>query len=185
MKYQKLDLDEPINGLKGCKVAEFWSWAYSDIMSNRNRSIFAEFLIAYCLDVTGKPRIEWDAIDIYYKDKGIEIKSAAYIQSWEQNKVSNIKFDISKKKGWIAKTNSYYPTPNRYSDCYIFCLHTEKEKDKANVLDINSWRFYVITTENINKNFGDQKYISLSRIKALDKPVTFDKLKEKIKNILF
>jgi len=52
-------------------------------------------------------------------------------------------------------------------------------------IDINSWSFYVISTEKINKNFGDQKSISLSRIEALDKPVTFGNLKEKIKNILF
>jgi len=71
MKHQKLEVKEPIIGLKGCNIAEFWTWAYSDIMSNRNRSIFAEFLIAYCLGVIEKPRIEWDATDIYYKDKHI------------------------------------------------------------------------------------------------------------------
>ena len=185
MKHQKLEVNEPIIGLKGCNIAKFWTWAYSDIMSNRNRSIFAEFLIAYCLGVTEKPRIEWDATDIYYKDKGIEIKSSAYIQSWEQKKVSTIIFDISKKKGWDTKTNSYYPIADRYSDCYVFCLHTEKKKDKANVLDIASWRFFVIATKKINDDFGDQKTISLSRIEALDKAVTFDKLKRKIENILF
>lgn len=33
---------EPIPGLHGKTVGDFWQWAYSDILSNRNRSIFAE-----------------------------------------------------------------------------------------------------------------------------------------------
>ncbi|MBD1846459.1 hypothetical protein H6F89_24140 [Cyanobacteria bacterium FACHB-63] len=39
-------------------VQDFWAWAYSNILSNRNRSIFAEFLVAAALGLTHQPRIE-------------------------------------------------------------------------------------------------------------------------------
>ncbi|MEB3356541.1 MAG: hypothetical protein VKK04_07425 [Synechococcales bacterium] len=75
-------------------VQDFWAWAYSDILSNRNRSIFAEFLVAVALNVTHQPRVEWDAVDLRYDNKKIEVKSSAYFQSWQQEKLSLIRFDI-------------------------------------------------------------------------------------------
>jgi autotransporter translocation and assembly factor TamB len=80
-------------------VQDFWTWAYSDILSNRNRSVFAEFLVAVALDLTHQPRIEWDAVDLRYRNNKIEVKASAYLQSWQQSKPSVIRFDIAKNKG--------------------------------------------------------------------------------------
>lgn len=184
MNGQKLAPDYPILGLPDCTVSDFWSWAYSDILSNRNRSIFAEFLVAHALGVTNRLRVEWDAVDLTYKGKGIEVKSAGYVQSWAQTKPSLIVFDIGKKRSWDAGTNTYSKGPVRASDCYVFCLHDEKDKDKANVLNIATWRFFVIRTEEIGKVFGDQKTVSLSSIKTLTDEVDCSGLKEKIDEIL-
>ncbi len=62
----------------------------SDLLSNRNRSIFAEFLVGAALGVLDKPRVEWDAFDLIYQGKKIEVKSSAYLQSWQQNSPSRI-----------------------------------------------------------------------------------------------
>ena len=103
----KLTPGEKIIGLNESTIEDFWSWAYSDVLSNTNRAVFAEFIVAHTLGVTDQLRIEWDEVDIRFKGKKIEVKSAAYVQRWKQDKPSTIRFDISKKWAWIAEDNEY------------------------------------------------------------------------------
>src|ERR1035437_2209122 len=91
-----LNYHDSIPGLDGRTVGDFWQWGYSDILSNRNRSIFAEFMVGVALGVVEKPRVRWDAVDLRYAGFKIEVKSAAYIQSWPQKKLSAIRFEIGK-----------------------------------------------------------------------------------------
>jgi len=180
MAVKKLTCDARIVGDTETCVGDFWSWAYSDILGNRNRSIFAEFIVGSALGVVDTPRTEWDYVDHQYNGKTIEVKSAAYVQSWAQEKLSTISFDISKKTPWYAETNTWGTEPVRSADCYVFCLYTEIEVNKANVLNIDDWEFYVLSTETINREFKDQKSVALSRITRLCKTVAFDELKESI-----
>ena len=83
---EKLPLDTPILHVPEATVGDFWVWAYSDILSNRNRAVFAEFLVGTALGVVGSPRIEWDASDLTYHGNHIEVKASAYVQSWPQDK---------------------------------------------------------------------------------------------------
>jgi hypothetical protein len=50
--------EETIDGLGGHTVLDFWRWAYSDITSNRNRSILAEYLVGLALRLWISP--EWN-----------------------------------------------------------------------------------------------------------------------------
>ena len=109
MKITKLTGTEPILGTPSQSILDFWSWAYSDILSNRNRGVFAEFLVASGLGVSGDPRVEWDAVDLRYQGKKIEVKCSAYLQSWSQPAPSRISFDIEKKRGWDAASNTSAP----------------------------------------------------------------------------
>ena len=68
----------------GATVGDFWAWAYSDILNNVDRAVFAEFVVGMALGVTDAPRVEWDDVDLRYRGKNIEVKSAAYVQSWHQ-----------------------------------------------------------------------------------------------------
>jgi hypothetical protein len=52
----------------GVTVGDFWAWAYSDILNNTDRAIFAEFVVGTALGVTDAPRVEWDAVDLRYSD---------------------------------------------------------------------------------------------------------------------
>ena len=82
-------------------LGDFWSWAYSDVLSNGNRAAFAEFLVASALGVTTQPRREWDMVDLRYKGKLVEVKASAYLQAWAQpNGPSKIIFDVAKKLPW-------------------------------------------------------------------------------------
>ncbi len=38
--------DTPIDGLDGLTVGDFWSWAYSGVLSNANRGVLVEFIVA-------------------------------------------------------------------------------------------------------------------------------------------
>ncbi|MFB5663719.1 hypothetical protein [Alteribacillus sp. HJP-4] len=95
-------------------IIEYWQWAYSDLLSNTNRGILAEFLVANALGITNKPRIEWDKADFLYEGNFIEVKSSAYIQSWKQNQPSRIVFYIPKARAWDYTTGEmgkvyFYP----------------------------------------------------------------------------
>jgi len=98
-----------ISGLDTDTLGDYWSWAYSDILTNTNRSIFAEYLVGAALGVLDTPRIEWDRCDLHYRSMEIEVKSSAYVQSWYQEQPSKIQFDIAKKRRWDYRTNEYIP----------------------------------------------------------------------------
>lgn len=173
-----------LEGLGGLTLGDFWSWAYSDLLSNVNRSRFAEFLVASALGLLESPRIEWDAVDLRYHDKGIEVKSAAYLQSWQQKGPSKIGFDIGKKRALDAASNAYVLEPDRPAACYVFCLYAEEDPARANILDVDAWLFFVLPTERIDREFGDQKTVAISRIRSLCHPVGYYQLAERIALVL-
>ena len=39
----------------GATVGDFWAWAYSDILNNVDRAVFAEFVVGSALGVTDAP----------------------------------------------------------------------------------------------------------------------------------
>jgi hypothetical protein len=81
-------------------LLDFWRWSVSDILSNATRGRFAEFIVATAtqIDIT-KSRDEWSPFDLE-TNEGIklEIKSAAYIQSWFQRTLSKISFSTKSCK---------------------------------------------------------------------------------------
>ena len=163
----KLSFETPIIGANGATVGDLWTWAYSDLLSNATRGVLAEFLVGSALDVTESARVEWNAYDLLYREQRIEVKSAAYCQSWSQSTLSRIQFDIAEKLGWDASTNTYLSEKVRSADCYVFCLFNEMDRTKArqNLLDVTFWEFYVVSTTKLNTKFGKQTSIGLNRLK--------------------
>ena len=181
---EKLSTDAKLKSLKGKTLGDFWSWGFSNILSNATRGVFAEFIVGCALGAIDKPRVEWDAYDFIYKGKGIEVKSSAYIQSWRQIRPSHITFDIAPKRSLNANTNAYDGSPGRSADCYVFCLFKELDEEKVDVLDISQWEFYVLSTEFINQKLGKQKSISLNPLRKLCNPVSFEGIKPNVDKIL-
>ncbi len=186
MTISRLDGAEAMRGMNGRTVSDFWSWAYSDVLVNTNRGVLAEFIVAEALGVTEQARIEWDAVDVRYGDRSIEVKSAAYCQSWEQSSPSPIRFDIAEKMSWHADSNTSDEQSNRSADCYVFCLYAEEDRASArrNVLDTNCWRFYVVPTSKLDLSFGTQKGVALSRIEEIATAVPFANLKGRVDAVL-
>lgn len=58
----------------GQKVEDFWAWAFSDVLSNINRAVFAEWLVGSALGCVDGVRPIWAPWDLDYvrrcKDRG-------------------------------------------------------------------------------------------------------------------
>lgn len=181
---QFLHSEDKIMGADSLTIGAFWSWAYSDVLSNRNRSVFAEFLVGAALGCLNAPRIEWDAYDLFYGGRKIEVKASAYLQSWQQTKPSQISFDVGSKYGWDAATNVMSDTPLRSADCYVFCLYTETEdRDPARVLDTNRWWFFVLLTSEINARVRTKR-VSLKTLQSLTAPIRYGELRQQVDTLL-
>lgn len=163
------------------KLIDFWIWNQSNLIENRTRGILAEFIVKQALNIKEGVRTEWDSYDLKTNNGiKIEIKSAAYIQSWEQKKHSNIKFGIAQKIGETSHPE-YNGKLKRWNDYYVFCLLNIKDQNSINPLDLNQWTFYVLKTEIINKQIPNQKTIGLNSLLKLN-PIqcNFNELKNVI-----
>src|SRR5713226_9413468 len=80
------------------ELSDFWRWSMSDLISNATRGRLAEFIVAKALLIsTDTVRDEWSAYDLKTPEGiKVEVKSAAYIQSWHQSKLSAINFRTPK-----------------------------------------------------------------------------------------
>lgn len=145
MSFNKLDIvqlagSEPFH-LNGqalpFDVLAFWRWSSSALVSNAMRGVLAEYLVARDLGVAQAARVEWDAYDLRTQQGlRVEVKSAAYLQSWKQAKRSRICFDIEPKQGWNAETNEYSTERRRQADVYVFALLNHHDKATLDPLNL-------------------------------------------------
>lgn len=177
--------NEQIIGIPETTISEFWQWAYSNVIDNAERGVFAEWLVAKALGAAGGTRIEWDKYDIL-TPSGIcvEVKTSGYIQSWEQKKLSEIVFSVPQTQGWDSETNTYGQDKKRQADVYVFCVHKHKEQETVNPLDLSQWDFYVIDTKTLNSKIGKQKTLTLQKLIGLGAIMTtYDSLNETVENV--
>ncbi len=146
----------------GISLADYWSWAYSDLANNTERGKLAEFIVASALGATERITSVWDSFDLLYMDKGIEVKSAAYLQSWYQEKESYIEFAVRPTLGMIGNTGAYDNDRKRQSDVYVFCFLKHKDKLTLNPQDLDQWEFYIVPTAMLDRLIPTQKHIALS-----------------------
>ncbi len=183
MSNDRLDPDTPIPGSVGEQtVGDFWAWAYSNILTNITRGLFAEFLVGTALGAVEGMRTEWDSFDLLYKGTKIEVKSSAYLQSWPQEKPSAIGWSISPST-WQQDERTTDQEPP--ADCYVFCVYCEKkDRSPAKVLDLTEWEFYVVPITVITEELSGQKTVVHNRIKSLTDPVPYECLRERVNEAL-
>ena len=165
-------------------LSDFWGWYASNLLHGALRGAVAEYIVSRALDLpTNECRQDWEAFDVVFGTKRIEVKSCAYYQSSEQDKPSRISFNISKHTRWNEETK--WNDSKRESDLYIFCLLGDSDDKGTNPMDVSQWSFYVLPTSVIDEKLGDQKTISLSALLELN-PVysTYDDLKQSVERTL-
>jgi len=160
-------------------LSDFWKWSVSDLLSNATRGRFAEFIVGTAVGLDPKNlRNEWDAFDLVTKSGiKIEVKSAAYIQSWAQKKYSNITFSIKSAIDIEAKGKLI---PKRHADVYVFCHLKHKDQETIDPLKMEQWDFYVVATSLLDKHHKGQKTISLTPLKKLTDSINYGKLQKSI-----
>lgn len=163
----------------GITIKDFWNWAYSDLLDNTQRGVMAEFLVYSSLkgkypSPQAQTRANWLPFDVTSPSgRHIEVKSAAYLQSWTTDFPSQIQYDIAPKLAWDG--HSYASEAKRNCDIFVFCLYTALTRDKS-ILDLDCWEFYVLPTSILDHKIPTQKKISLSSLLKLE-PVKTDYLR--------
>lgn len=190
MQAVRLAPAEPLPGVPSATVGDFWAWAYSDVLTNGTRAMYAEFLVASALGLTGDIRREWGSFDLLYRDRPVEVKAAGYVQSWGPPQATpTIRFDIRKRYPWYPEPNTMGPDRIRPADCYVFSLFRETDRARAftTVLDTSLWRFYVVGKAEIEARVPDQETISLTALQSTFgvSDITFDELRSAVDTALF
>jgi hypothetical protein len=149
-------------------LLSFWQWSASDLASNALRGRVAEFLVAQALDIANGVRAEWDAYDLRARcGATIEVKSAAYLQTWAQKSLSAISFNIAPTRSWDAATNVLAPEARRQADLYVFALLAHQDKATFDPMDVEQWVFFVLPTTVLNTRFPAQKQLGLAGLRNL------------------
>lgn len=145
-------------------LKDFWAWNSSDLLNNTLRGALAEYIVAMALGIDFKyAREDWSEYDLVTNDGiRVEVKCSAYLQSWTQNKISDIRFGCGQSQAFINQ--KYDGISMRHSDVYVFCVFECKDIKKADVLNLDQWGFYILSTHILNEKLGSQKTISLNSL---------------------
>ena len=164
------------------QLSAFWQWSSSDLVSNAMRGVLAEFLVAFALGLSDGVRNQWDAFDLLLADgTRLEVKSAAYLQSWAHAKLSSIVFTIRPTLAWSSETNHLSSELRRQADVYIFCLLDHREKATLDPMRLEQWKFYLLRSGVLDERHPSQKTISLaSLLKLQPLEATFENLAERV-----
>ena len=160
-------------------VLDYWRWSASDLVGNTARGILAEYIVARVLKIATdrEVRDEWAPFDLETPDGvKIEVKSAAYVQSWAQARFSRISFGTPKTRAWDSESNSYGSEPKRQADVYVFALFAQRETP-IEPLDLDQWKFYALSALKLD----ERKSISLSALKKLASPVAYRELADAVR----
>ncbi len=178
------------SGQKSFNVLEFWQYGFSSLNSNVLRGALAEFLVENALkqNTDLEVRSPWGDYDVLYQDKKIEVKCCAYIQDWDQNDYSLIKWSGLKAKGLfyssaVQKKSEMVKTVAYKSDIYVLALFKHQDHATLDILDLDQWCFYVITRDRIREISKDRNSVSLSLLKKNGiEPVSFKDLAKVIQH---
>lgn len=171
----------------GYKLKDFWIWSVSDLVSNATRGRLAEFIVAKALGIsTDTIRDEWGAFDLVTETGlKIEVKSAAYIQSWSQDRLSRVSFRTRKTRAWESETATYRTEAKRQADIYIFALLAHIDKQTIDPLDLDQWKFYVLPTSVLDRRTLSQDSITLNELTELgSKPENYLQLSDAVRKVV-
>jgi len=171
-----------LNGDCTAHLADFWRWAYSDLMGNTERGKLAEYIVSLAMHCADGVSEGWGAFDILSPEGiKIEVKTSAYLQSWAQKRISDIRFSVRETLAWDSVTNTYAEIAMRQADVYVFCVENCKEQNAVNPLDLAQWDFYPIATEFLDTALNNQKTIGLNTLLTLGaKKCSFAELRDMV-----
>ncbi len=145
------------------ELDSFLRWNSGHLLENRTRGAYAEWLLHRALGLDpGQHRVEWAEVDVTFGPITLEVKSAAFVQSWQQERPSTISF----------------PIEQRVATAYVFCLLAEEDPKRVNPQDLSQWRFWVVPTAMLH---GERRSIGLQPlIRTYGEGLRFEELASRI-----
>ncbi|MGQ9717931.1 MAG: hypothetical protein ACUVR6_09650, partial [Anaerolineae bacterium] len=127
-------------------------------------------------------REEWSAFDLITPEGiTVEVKSAAYIQSWSQRNLSSITFRTPKTRAWNADTNVQEKEPRRQAQVYVFALLAHQDKSSIDPLNVDQWKFFVVPTAVLDARTRSQHLITLRSLEKLSRAFSYDELRDAVR----
>jgi len=165
---------------------DFWRFHYSNIYDIQGR--IAEFVVSKALDIHEPQNDQyWTLWDLTYKGVRIEVKETSYYHSFNKEEKVSLRrsFGIPKAHGSYDPEVSGNTEFCRQNDLYIFCLNTGYTKEESYPLNLNNWEFYLVPTKVINRECGDNKTISLQRIRKMGfAPQKYSEIKSAVDSMI-
>lgn len=160
-------------------IMDFWRWSVSDLLSNATRGRLAEFIVASALQIPfTKIREEWAAWDLTTPEGiKVEVKSAAYLQSWHQKEYSRISFQIRKTRAWDSESNIQADFSQHHADIYVFALLAHKDEISIDPMNLSQWFFYILPTIELDHRKRSQNSITLVSLEKLCKPIRYESIR--------
>lgn len=172
--------------LEDATVQNFWQWAFSNLLFNDVRGVFAEWLVAKLLNIplSNTIRDSWGEWDLLTSEGvKIEVKTSAYLQAWKQKgRYSQIKFSGLKGQVFNPELNRHTGEATFNADIYVLCLQIHRDKQTYNALDLEQWRFLVLTkAEMKQKNY---RSLTLSDARVEKESVTASEFCKKANELI-
>lgn len=82
--------------------------------------------------------------------------------------------EVQKRRSGVWILND---PPIRPADVYVFCLHEALPATNKNVADQDTWTFWVVATDTLDVELGDQKSLGLKRLDVLARRVAWEQIR--------
>lgn len=139
--------------------------------------LLAEFIVARAVGDPSAVRPAWATWDLTSAGGvRIEVKSAAYVQTWFQKKPSAVSFGVGKRRAWNPEDGTYETEPRRHADVYVFALLATLDQAIIDPLDLDQWEFYVVPTAFLDARTRSQHSITLATLRTVAQPVSWHEL---------
>jgi len=171
----------------GFRLLDFWRWSYSDLVGNTGRGILAEYFVARALGSPQETRDEWLPFDVRAAcGPKVQVKSAAFLQSWRQKKHSDIVFSIRRSRSWDPETNVLASEPTRDCDVYVFALLAHRDdKTTLDPMDVSQWRFYVLSRSAVETYPRSQTSITLTSLERYGaRALLYEELRKEVESLV-
>lgn len=144
---------EELIGDTGSTIRDFWSWSFSDLRSNTERGVFAEYLVARAVGDQTPLRKSWANHDVTTPSGiRIEVKASGYLQSWHQRRHSKLNFGRLMALSWDDVSGAYGTEAEVRADVYVFAIQTCRDPDAYDVLNLNQWEFRVVSADVVRSS---------------------------------
>ena len=112
----------------------------------------------------------------------VEVKSAAYIQSWSQAGPSRISFGVAKRRVVVGDSGVLDNDPRHHAHVYVFALLTEMDQTVIDPLDLDQWELYVVPPSVLEQRERSQHSITLPSLRRLAKELTWAQLADAVEH---